>query len=84
MSTNGRLIRDGNGIPLGCSFYVRVPRSRRKLERLIAALGGKPQFYYSFRFSGNFIYVTDEQYEQVKLLVTKARVDTDKLLKCWS
>jgi len=84
MSTQGRLTRDENGIPIGVLFFVRVPKSKRKLDRVISALGGKPQFYYSFRFAGNFLYVDSEQYERIRKYVTRARVDTSKLLKCWS
>lgn len=85
MSTQGRLVRDENGIVLGSYFYVRVPRSSRKLDKVISAFGGcKPQFYFSFHFSGNFLYVNAEEYYRIRQYVTRARVDTGKLLKCWS
>ena len=84
MSTQGSLVRDENNIPIGAHFYVRVPKSKRKLREMLSMLPEKPQFYYSFRFSGNFLYVDSEQYERIKQYVTRARVDTSKLLKCWS
>jgi hypothetical protein len=62
---------------------VRVPRGRRKMDYFLSALGRKPEFLYSFRFGGNFVYVTADEYERVKLYATRARVDFDKLLKCW-
>lgn len=68
----------------GAHFYVRVPKSHRKLQQVLAAFPAKPQFYYSFRFAGNFLYVDSEQFERIKQYVTRARVDTSKLLKCWS
>lgn len=80
----GSLIRDENGIALGAQVCVRVPRGRRKLNYFISALGRRPEFLYSFRFEGNFVYVNGDEYERVKPYVTKARVDFDKLLKCWS
>ena len=78
----GRLIRDENSLPAGCHLYVRVPRSRRKLDQVISLLGER-QFYYSFHFGGNFLYLSSEDYNKVKHLVTKARIDTTKLLRCW-
>lgn len=66
------------------NICVRVPRSRRKLNYFLSYLGRKPEFLYSFRFSGNFVYVTAAEYERVRPYVTRARVDFDKLLKCWN
>lgn len=83
MSTQGLIVRDSNGIALGAQVCVRVPRSRRKLGMFEGYLGRKPQYLYSFRFGGNFVYVTGEEYERVKHLVTRARVDFDELLNCW-
>lgn len=83
MRQNGSIVKDHNGIPLGATVCVRVPRGRRKMNYFISRLGYKPQFLYSFRFGGNFVYVTGEEYERVKPYVTRARVDFDKLLKCW-
>jgi hypothetical protein len=65
------------------NIFVRVPHSHRKLSVLVRRLGYKPQFYYSFQFAGNFIRVTPEQYAALKPLVTRARDDTDRLLRCW-
>jgi hypothetical protein len=53
------------------------------MDYFLSALGRKPEFLYSFRFGGNFVYVTADEYERVKLYATRARVDFDKLLKCW-
>jgi hypothetical protein len=66
------------------TILCRVPRSHRKLAKLITALGYQPTFYYSFRFGGNFIYVLDEEWEKVAGLVSRARVDETKLLRCWN
>lgn len=79
----GKIVRDGNGIPLGALVLIRVPRSHRKLDRFISRLGYKPQFLYSFRFGGNFVYVRGDEYNRVKELVTRARVDVTQLLQCW-
>lgn len=66
------------------NICVRIPRSRRKLNYFVGLLGRKPQYLYSFRFDGNFVYVDADEFERVKPYVTKARVDLDKLLECWN
>lgn len=66
------------------NICVRVPRGRRKLNHFVSFLGRKPQYLYSFHFDGNFAYVDAEEFERVKPYVTRARVDFDKLLECWS
>lgn len=66
------------------SILVRVPRSHRKFDRFRGLLRRKPEYLYSFRFGGNFVYVSAAEYEQVKHLVTRARVDASRLLKCWN
>jgi len=65
------------------NICVRIPRSHRKRNYFESFLGRKPQYLYSFRFSGNFVYVDRSEFEQVKKYVTRARVDLDKLLECW-
>lgn len=81
---NHTLVRDSNGIPLGAEVCIRIPRGMRKRCKFLLALGREPEYLYSFHFDGNFTYVTADEYERIKLLVTRARVDFDKLLKCWS
>lgn len=81
---NGSLVKDHNSIPLGSTVCVRVPHSHRKTEKFVRQLGRKPEYHFSFHFDGNFVYVTGEEYERVKPYVTRARVDFDKLLKCWN
>lgn len=66
------------------AICVGVPRGRRKLNYFESFLGRKPQYLYSFHFGGNFVYVDAVEFERVKPYVTKARVDFDKLLQCWS
>jgi hypothetical protein len=66
------------------NICVRVPRSHRKLGKFEDYLKRKSQYFYSFRFEGNFVYITGEEYERVRHLVTRARVDVSKLLKRWS
>lgn len=84
MSTHGTLVRDSNHIALGAKIYVRVPRARRKFQMFERELGYKPQYYFSLRFEGNFALVDGDEYERVKSLVTRARINTDQLLQCWS
>lgn len=66
------------------NICVRVPRGRRKHDRFLSLLGREPQYLYSFRFEGNFVYVDAAEFERIKPYVTKARVDFGKLLECWS
>lgn len=66
------------------NILIRIPSSHRKRDRFIGLLRRKPEFLYSFRFSGHFTYVSSDEYERVRHLVTRARVDIDKLLKCWN
>ena len=63
-------------------ILIRIPTSHRKRDKL-SVIGRKLECLYSFRFEGNFAYVSKAEYEQVKHLATKARVDKSKLLKCW-
>ena len=80
----GSIIRDENGIALGAKIVVRIPRSHRKRNRFEGLLGRRPQYLYSFRFAGHFTYLDGDEYERVKPLVTRPRIDTSKLLQCWS
>lgn len=81
---NGSIVRDSNGIALDAQVCVRVPRSHRKTEKFERLLDRKPQYHFSFHYEGNFVYVTADEYERVKPLVTRARVDITKLLHCWN
>lgn len=78
------IVKDSNGIPLGALVCVRAPSSHRKLDRFVSRLGYKPQFHYSFRFEGHFVWLTGAEFERCKPLGTRARVDTSKLLQCWN
>ena len=66
------------------NICVRVPRSSRKLDRFVSALGRKPTYLYSFWFDGNFVYVDAAEFKRVRPYVTKARIQLDRLLECWS
>lgn len=84
MRRQGSLIRDENGIALGAQVLVRIPSSHRKRDQFARLLGRKAEYYFSFRFEGHFTYVSDEEFARVKSLVTRPRIDTSKLLHCWS
>lgn len=66
------------------SILIRIPRSRSKRTELVRLLERKPDYYFSMEHTGNFIYVSSEEYARVKSLVTKPKVSADDLLRCWN
>jgi hypothetical protein len=63
---------------------VRVPAGRRKRADFERQLQRKPQYLFSFRFEGNLTRLSEDEYQRLKSLVRRARIDTTKLFQCWS